>query len=190
MQECSHASHCFDACCDVSVPVSDSRSCTVESCLATFIEEEALDVVYKCEHCKRETSKRKSIRLYTPPHTLVLHLKRFSSRGSSSSFVFGRSSLFSRMQKNGAAVGVPARLDIAPFCNPAGLRAAGVSGVYELVAVSEHSGSMGGGHYTAIGRAVSDGAWYCFNDSSVSRTSCPEGPTTSAYVLFYRMVPA
>jgi ubiquitin carboxyl-terminal hydrolase 4/11 len=189
VQACSHESYCFDACCDVSLPVSDARSCSLEACLAKFTEHEALDTVYKCEQCKADTRKTKSIRLYSPPQTLILHLKRFSSRLEGASVAFGRRPSFSRMCKNSAAVNVPARLNIAPHCNPVGLRHAGVSGMYELVAVSEHSGGMGGGHYTATGRAVSDGNWYGFNDSSVSRASCPEGPSPSAYVLFYRMVP-
>jgi ubiquitin carboxyl-terminal hydrolase 4/11 len=157
-------------------------------------------VEYKCERCKAETRKTKAMQLYTPPATLVLHLKRFSSRGGGGGGggggvlvalgAFGRAPSFARMRKNTAAVDVPARLNIAPHCNAEGLATAHASGLYELIAVSEHSGSMGGGHYTATGCAVSDGQWYEFNDSRMRRVSCPEGPSSSAYVLFYRMVPS
>jgi ubiquitin C-terminal hydrolase len=56
--------------------------------------------------------------------------------------------------------------------------------IYMLVAQSEHSGSMGGGHYWAIGLR-SDG-WKTLNDSSVS-DGVP-GPTLNSYVLFYHYI--
>lgn len=192
MQECGHKSYCFDACCDISVPVGDARECSLDECLRKFTEEEELETEYKCEGCKDTTRKTKRMCLYTPPQTLVLHLKRFSGRsatGALTSFssLGGRTS-FARMRKNMAAVDVAEHLRIEAFCNAEGLEAAGVVGLYELVAVSEHCGSMGGGHYTATGRAVSDGSWYSFNDSHVSRAACPTGPSSSAYVLFYRLI--
>jgi len=54
---------------------------------------------------------------------------------------------------------------------------------YDLVAVSEHHGGLGGGHYTAVGRSTVDGKWYSFDDSHVSETN--NIVTPSAYVLFY-----
>lgn len=56
--------------------------------------------------------------------------------------------------------------------------------MYQLVAQSEHSGTMSGGHYWAIGRR-SDG-WKNLNDSSVSEGR--PGPTPNSYVLFYHYV--
>ncbi len=41
--------------------------------------------------------------------------------------------------------------------------------VYELYAVSNHYGGLGGGHYTAF--AKNDGQWYEFDDSRVSNAS-------------------
>jgi hypothetical protein len=37
--------------------------------------------------------------------------------------------------------------------------------VYELFAVSNHFGGMGGGHYTAYAKQTDDGRWWCFDDS-------------------------
>jgi ubiquitin C-terminal hydrolase len=53
--------------------------------------------------------------------------------------------------------------------------------IYRLVAQSEHSGTMSGGHYWTIGLRA-DG-WKNLNDSSVSVGS--PGPTPNSYVLFY-----
>ena len=64
------------------------------------------------------------------------------------------------------------------------LKVAGAEGtcVYDLVAVSNHVGYLGGGHYTAC--AKNGGKWYNFNDSHVSRltgpvtVSCSSGSVT------------
>jgi len=52
--------------------------------------------------------------------------------------------------------------------------------------VSEHYGSLGGGHYTACAKNFLDQRWYNFNDSHVSPTSASQAVSNSAYVLFYR----
>lgn len=59
--------------------------------------------------------------------------------------------------------------------------------MYDLFAVSQHYGSLGGGHYTAACQGE-DGAWHAFNDSSVDALGAmdPADSARSAYVLFYR----
>ena len=58
---------------------------------------------------------------------------------------------------------------------------------YDLYAVSNHYGSLHGGHYTAFGYNSVLNKWYEFNDSSVSSVSDPsEVISPGAYLLFYR----
>ena len=58
--------------------------------------------------------------------------------------------------------------------------------VYDLVAVSNHFGSTGGGHYTAYAKHSDDGRWYCYDDSHVTPVNDPaDVVTAAAYVLFY-----
>lgn len=53
-----------------------------------------------------------------------------------------------------------------------------------------HSGGLGGGHYTAYAKNFESGRWYDFNDSSVSPLSDPSRVVSpTAYVLFYRRRP-
>jgi len=40
---------------------------------------------------------------------------------------------------------------------------------YDLFAVSEHSGGLGGGHYTATAHDETSDQWFHYNDASVSR---------------------
>jgi ubiquitin carboxyl-terminal hydrolase 4/11/15 len=58
--------------------------------------------------------------------------------------------------------------------------------IYDLYGVSEHSGGMGGGHYTAKCRNDFNGKWYCFNDSHVTECTAQSAISSEAYVLFYK----
>jgi len=59
--------------------------------------------------------------------------------------------------------------------------------LYDLYAVSNHFGGMGGGHYTAYCRVSEDGGqWYCFDDSHSYTVDESKVLSESAYVLFYR----
>ena len=59
--------------------------------------------------------------------------------------------------------------------------------MYELYAVSNHYGSLGGGHYTAYAKNHRENKWYKFDDSSVSSVQAESVKTSAAYVLFYRL---
>lgn len=63
----------------------------------------------------------------------------------------------------------------------------GVGTSYDLFAVSQHSGSLHGGHYTAVAMNR-NGNWYNFNDQSVSPCNTPSDSISSstAYLLFYK----
>ena len=58
--------------------------------------------------------------------------------------------------------------------------------LYDLFAISNHFGGLGGGHYIAYANNYKDNEWYEFNDSSVHKISKENLVSSSAYVLFYR----
>lgn len=58
--------------------------------------------------------------------------------------------------------------------------------IYDLYAVDNHFGGLGGGHYTAAARNREDGQWYYYDDSSVRPIKPEEAKTRAAYLLFYR----
>ena len=66
--------------------------------------------------------------------------------------------------------------------------------MYDLFAVSEHLGGLGGGHYTAVvrgqGKGPGAGGWFACDDTHVS--PAPDGAaaavTPHAYVLFYQVI--
>ena len=55
--------------------------------------------------------------------------------------------------------------------------------VYDLYAISNHSGEMSGGHYWAYCKNI-DGNWYNFNDTQVSTIDENDLVTSEAYCLF------
>ena len=142
----------------------------------------------KCGGCKTLQPATKKLEIYDFPKLLILTLKRFNSSGA------GCVGYFSPYSKNSTPVDIPEFLDLAAYCNPRGAKEAVSRGkyppVYRLIALSHHSGCMGGGHYTAQGRCEKDGSWWEFNDDDVVRErGTPAGASSSAYVLFYQLMP-
>uniref|UniRef100_A0A667HU20 ubiquitinyl hydrolase 1 n=1 Tax=Lynx canadensis TaxID=61383 RepID=A0A667HU20_LYNCA len=59
-----------------------------------------------------------------------------------------------------------------------------VKPIYNLYAISCHSGILGGGHYVTYAKNPNS-KWYCYNDSSCKELHPDEIDTDSAYILFY-----
>ncbi|XP_035243957.1 ubiquitin carboxyl-terminal hydrolase 4-like isoform X1 [Anguilla anguilla] len=144
----------------------------LRECIELFTTMETLgehDPWY-CPTCKKHQQATKKFDLWSLPHVLVVHLKRFS---------------YNRCwrDKLDTVVDFPVRdLNMSEFvCDP-------MAGpyVYDLIAVSNHYGGMGGGHYTAYCKNKSDGKWHYFDDSSVFPATEDQIVTKAAYVLFYQ----
>uniref|UniRef100_A0A673ALQ5 Ubiquitin carboxyl-terminal hydrolase n=1 Tax=Sphaeramia orbicularis TaxID=375764 RepID=A0A673ALQ5_9TELE len=153
-------------------PQKKKATVALRECIELFTTMETLgehDPWY-CPTCKKHQQATKKFDLWSLPRILVVHLKRFS---------------YNRCwrDKLDTVVDFPIRdLNMSEFvCDPK----AGPY-TYDLIAVSNHYGGMGGGHYTAYGKNKVDGKWYYFDDSSVSSASEDQIVTKAAYVLFYQ----
>jgi len=106
--------------------------------------------------------------LWTTPPVLILHLKRFSYTR------FNRDKLedFVHYPLEG--------LDMRPY-----LLSGQAESLYDLAAVSNHHGNLGGGHYTAFGRSSVDGLWYKFDDESTRVANPTEVVSEAGYILYY-----
>ena len=145
---------------------SKGKQISLDDCFRTFSLPEVLDKsnLWYCPYCKAHVQASKQLEIYRVPKILIIHLKRFRSIG------------FHREKLN-----LPIRfpredLDISRFVmgeNPE---------KYDLYAVSNHFGSLSGGHYTAT--VHNGGRWYDCDDSHITETK--DVSETSAYVLFYR----
>jgi len=154
-----------------STPQS-SKSVALSECFDSFALEETLsqDDAWYCSHCKEHKCANKKMDLWKVPDVLILHLKRF------------KYSKYSR-DKLDTLVEFPLEgLDLAPFVVN---EDESKNAIYDLYAVSNHFGGLGGGHYTAFAKNIVDGQWYNLDDSSVSRVDPARIRSPAAYVLFY-----
>ncbi|XP_033888128.1 ubiquitin carboxyl-terminal hydrolase 15-like isoform X5 [Acipenser ruthenus] len=144
----------------------------LKDCIELFTTKEKLGIEdpWYCPNCKQHQQATKKLDLWSLPPVLVVHVKRFS---------------YSRYMRDklDTLVDFPiSDLDMSEFLiNPN----AGPCR-YDLIAVSNHYGGMGGGHYTAFAKSKDDDKWYYFDDSSVSTASEEQIVSKAAYVLFYQ----
>lgn len=148
------------------------------SCLDAFLKEEPLgpDDMWYCPGCKEHRQASKKLDLWRLPEILVVHLKRFS---------------YSRYMKNklDTFVNFPIHgLSMSKYVKEMSRDDQHL--MYELYAVINHYGGLGGGHYSAYAKLVEEDNWYHFDDSHVSSVNEDEIRTSAAYVLFYRRVGA
>jgi len=155
-----------------SVNKPEAQPISLEECIQEFIKEEILTDENKwfCPHCKDDREAYKKMDIWRAPEILIVHIKRF---------IQDRQYYSSR--KNNVLVTFPIKgLDLTDI----------IKGpkkdekyIYNLYAISNHSGSTGGGHYTAYVKV--DDKWYDCNDSFVSEVSESSIVSSSAYLLFY-----
>uniref|UniRef100_A0A8C4WJ20 Ubiquitin specific peptidase 18 n=1 Tax=Gopherus evgoodei TaxID=1825980 RepID=A0A8C4WJ20_9SAUR len=156
----------------LTLPLPMFNSCsqrlkTLEDSLCCFFQPELLtdNNMCLCEHCERKTPCLQVSELACLPHTLTLHLKRFYYRKSSWT------------QKISYCLPFPQSLDFNQIltqeqCHPDAKEKADWQ--YDLFGVVAHSGLASFGHYCAYIRSLTEGKWYCFNDSSVCQVRKPD----------------
>jgi ubiquitin carboxyl-terminal hydrolase 4/11/15 len=123
-----------------------NRVIHLEDCLDEFAKEEVLSAEdpWYCPRCKAHKQASKKFELWKCPDILVIHLKRFSSSRS-------------LRDKIDAMIDCPIEgLDLS---KRVGITE-GKPMLYDLIAVDNHYGGLGGGHYTASVKNWFDGKWY------------------------------
>ena len=152
----------------------------LSDCIAAFTKEETLTEQdqWWCSACKDFRCATKKMDLFSLPRLLIIHLKRFAYTSRS-------------REKISTFVDFPiAALDLSHLAHPSTAQAADggappAPALYDLWAVSNHMGGLGGGHYTAYVKNRVTGGWYLHDDSRVTPVSEEDIKTSSAYVLFY-----
>ncbi|KAH6929254.1 hypothetical protein HPB50_025374 [Hyalomma asiaticum] len=147
------------------------RQLQLRECLELFTTTEKLGAEdpWFCPTCRSHKQATKKFDLWSLPRVLIIHLKRFS---------------YNRFWRD--KIDTHVDFPITDLCmddyiiNRKHERA-----VYDLIAVANHYGSMGGGHYTAYAKNKETQKWYHFDDSSVSSAAEDNVVSKAAYVLFY-----
>lgn len=167
---CGCESKTFDPYLYMSIPVHD-RMENLEDALRLFLAEETLtgSERWKCPKCKGRVDATKKIDVWKLPPVLVVHLKRFE---------FDQRTR--RFQKINADLQSPLTIDLSKF-----VAGSQEPEIYDVVGVCNHSGSYGGGHYTATCQSPVDLRFYHFDDDHVEELRDERRVLSSrSYVLF------
>jgi ubiquitin carboxyl-terminal hydrolase 4/11 len=133
---------------------------TLDECLDEFGKMETLSEnnSWYCPRCKQHRQANKKFELWKVPDILVMHLKRFSSN---------------RNFRDKLELHVDYPIEYLDLADRVISNDEGKSMVYDLVAVDNHYGGLGGGHYTAVARNFYNKEWYDYNGGCCSLSSLP-----------------
>lgn len=126
---------------------------SLDDCLDEFGKEEILSEndAWYCPRCKEHRRASKKFELWKAPDILVVHLKRFSAQGR----LRDKLDIFVEFPIEG--------LDLS---SRVAVQDEGRELIYDLFAVDNHYGGLGGGHYTAFAKNFFDDHWYEYNGKS------------------------
>lgn len=154
-----------------SVHQQTKQHLELRECLKLFMTTEKLGIEdpWYCPTCRCSKQATKKFDLWSLPRVLIVHLKRFS---------------YNRFwhDKLDAFVDFPvSNLRMHDYV----INKKHGPAVYDLIAVANHYGGMGGGHYTAYAKNKDTQQWNYFDDSNVSPATEENVVSKWAYVLFY-----
>lgn len=169
------------------------RAITLDDCLDEFSKQETLgrDDEWYCPVCKKHVQATKKLDIYKAPDILVICLKRFGSARNL------RDKLDHLVQYPLEGLNLDERIGERRVTQTLkltdeeakhyGIEHSTEPFIYDLYAVDNHFGGLGGGHYTAFCRNKVEDQWYNYDDSRVSKAS-PEAVKNNraAYLLFYK----
>ena len=141
----------------------------LHSCFRKYTRKEELDVLYECDSCKRKTRVTKRLRLNKLPPVLSIQLKRFEHIGVSSKLEYH--------------IDIPTVLDVKEYVSETN---SGPIPNYELFGVICHLGNVNTGHYLAYVKNI-NGAWFKFDDATITRVTETEVKKVNGYMLVYCM---
>lgn len=179
--ECNNVSFKFEPFTLINLPIvqQDDQSqttteTTLQNCLSEYFkcDEKLIDNnMYSCETCVKKCNATRSTLLWHCPSRLIIHLKRFDNA----------------LSKNNTKVTFPiTELDMSDYLSSYVEEKC----IYDLYAISHHSGSLKFGHYTAYTLNPLNRQWYLFNDDNVLHIKNDELETklvnNGAYILLYK----
>lgn len=174
-QTCKKQSVKFEPFMYLTLPILPSK-CTIYQCLQMFLKAENMvgECKWKCPRCKDYRDAVKKIDIWKLPPYLIIHLKRFKYQGvwrdKISTYV---DFPIDNLQLESF---IPNNVNREPFN-------------YRLYGVSNHMGTLDGGHYTAFCKHLETDRWYKFDDTNVKEVHDKAAlKSTASYILFYSLV--
>lgn len=126
---------------------------TLDECFTETSKSEVLseDNAWYCNKCKELRRATKTLEIWTVPDILILHLKRFSGHRTFRDKIEELIDFPVEGLDLSGKVGFPEGKDLT----------------YDLFAVDNHFGGLGGGHYTATAQNFYDKQWYDYNGKHI-----------------------
>jgi ubiquitin carboxyl-terminal hydrolase 8 len=153
---------------DLPLPPNSNKNPSLEDCFNLYTSSEILDGdnMYYDENLGEKIIAKKNILFWSLPKILIIDIKRFSSR----------------IMKLQQLLNFPIdNLNLSKYVigyNPNEY-------IYDLFGICNHSGGVGGGHYTSFVKNEND--WYLCNDTQVTKIDdLNKIITPKAYCLFYK----
>jgi len=194
---CGKTSTSYNAFSDLALPIPAGRGVNkvaLQQCLDALVKEEIMEKTdaWFCPNCKALRRASKQLSLSRLPAVLIILLKRFSIKGPFT-------------DKLETLVEFPIKsLDLTNYMPPPlppgseraqtypnDLRSLNDDPSvqippyrYDLFGVTNHSGSLSSGHYTAY--IAARGGWQYCDDSRVVKTDVRDIVSKAAYVLYYK----
>lgn len=136
------------------------KGITLNECLDEFGKEEILSEndAWYCPRCKEHRRASKKFELWKTPDILVMHLKRFSAN---------------RGFRDKIDVVVDFPIEGLDLTGRVAAPEEGKSMIYDLFAVDNHYGGLGGGHYTAFAKNFMTNEWNEYNGMLSSPSAGP-----------------
>ena len=153
----------------LTLPIPDSKACTIYDCLELYTKEEELsgENAWFNDKTNQNEDVKKGVKFWNLPKILILGLNRYNNSNR-------------KVQS----------LVSSPLDNLAlDKYVIGYGGIennwYELIGTANHSGNVNGGHYTANIKNL-NGKWYNYNDQIINEISEDKVINVYTYYLFYR----
>ena len=127
---------------------------------------------WNCPQCKKPRDAAKIIEIWSLPRLLIIHLKRFK-------YNVWRDKITTTVNFE------LDNLDLSRYVLDERQRALCK---YRLFASSNHTGTLDGGHYTALCKHAENERWYKFDDSDVKPVERSAVCTSASYILFYSRI--
>ncbi|XP_077285920.1 ubiquitin specific protease 8 [Arctopsyche grandis] len=166
---CGKKSVTYDSFSNLSLglPADKSNRYSLNDCLKLYLSGEEI-TNWDCPCCKTKRKATKKLDISKLPPVLIIHFNRFYQDYSTNT-----------CRKKQTYIDFPLENLTMPSCQD------DKSVVYSLYGVSNHYGTMEGGHYTAYCKSSYHRSWYKFDDHLVTGISPSDVKSSAAYILFY-----
>jgi ubiquitin carboxyl-terminal hydrolase 8 len=148
----------------LEIPKYDNKTINIYDCFDKFTEIENLDEFKQNDEDNQSYTKK--LNIWNTPNYLVIFFKRFDTNNSKILDLI-------EFPING--------LDLNKYVTGYDKD----NNIFDLHAISNHSGSSDGGHYWAYTKNA-DGLWYKYDDDCVTHQDIEQLITPNAYCLFYK----